>query len=104
MPVHKTIVVRGHPEDIAKLKALYRILHPKWELGFVEKPLRWARGFVEEPEETKRRPAVAGLDRRMVKDRRRGKDRRRVVYLTASINRRTGADRRSGKDRRAQFT
>jgi hypothetical protein len=103
MAVHKTVVIRGDPEDIAKLKALYRILNPDWELGFVEKPLRWARGLVEGPEETKMSPVVAGLDRRMVKDRRTGKDRRRIVYLRVPTNRRTGADRRSGKDRRARL-
>ena len=104
MAIRETIVVRGHPEDIAKLKALYRILHPDSELGFVEKPLRWARGLVEEPKETRMRPVAAGLDRRMVKDRRRGKDRRRIVYLRVPTNRRTGADRRSGKERRGRHT
>ena len=104
MVVHKTIVVRGDPEDIAKLKAIYRMLHPDWELEFVEKPLAWAPSPIERTYETKRGPAGQGLDRRMVKDRRRGKDRRRVVYLTVPINRRTGVDRRSGRDRRAQLT
>ncbi len=103
MEIDKTVVVRGHPEDIAKLKALYRMLNPDLELEFVEKPLRWARGLIEEPEETKRSPFASDLDRRVGEDRRRGKDRRKVVYLTVSVNRRAGADRRNGKDRRAHL-
>ena len=104
MAVHKTIVVRGDPEDIAQFKAIYRMLHPDWEMEFVEKPLQWASGSVERADETKRGPAVPSLDRRFGEDRRRGRDRRRVVYLRVPVNRRTGADRRSGKDRRAQLT
>ena len=104
MAVHKTIVVRGDPEDVAKLKALYRMLNPDWVLDFVEKPLRWAGGVIDRPEDTKRGPVEPGEDRRVGKDRRRSDDRRRVVYLRVPINRRTGADRRSGKDRRAQLT
>ena len=104
MALDKTIVVRGHREDIAKLKALYRMLNPDLGVKFVEKPLRWARGVIDRSEDTKTNPIVAGLDRRMIKDRRRDKDRRTVVYLKVSINRRTGADRRSGKDRRAQLS
>ena len=59
--VHKTIVVRGDPEDIAKLKAIYRMLHPDWDLEFVEKPLEWAPSPSKGADDTKRMPVTTGV-------------------------------------------
>jgi hypothetical protein len=97
----KTLIVRGDPEDVRKLRALYRMLYPDTGIEIVQKPLRGAvRPVFPRPLRSVKPNSKDDSDRRKGAERRTGKDRRKVIDLQLHANRRSGADRRHGAERR----
>jgi hypothetical protein len=99
--MEKTIVVRGDPKDVHKLRAIYRLLCPDAHIEVVQKPLQGPLP----PESQPRLRALDRLstndkDRRKGSERRAGRDRRKIIELQLHAIRRRGADRRSGTERR----
>ena len=99
--MEKTIVIRGDPKDVRKLKAIYRLLCPDAEIQVVEKPLHGPLPAEFQPRLRTLDPLSSNdKDRRKGTERRAGRDRRKINELQLHINRRSDADRRNGPDRR----
>jgi hypothetical protein len=100
--MQRTLIVRGDPEDVRKLRAFYRLLYLDTGIEIIQKPLRGAvRPVFQRPLQRLKPNFCDDKERRKGAERRTGKDRRKIIDLQLHQNRRRGVDRRRGSERRA---